>query len=494
MAAVGLIDLAPELLDLIFGHLCSHCQYGRANVFPEYNTIQDVENQATLAALCLAHSYLRKAAQAILYHFFVLNASYMKINKKKFLESRLTQFIGTVCKRPDLGKNVRALNMVPMDKTYNTWKAMIPAETWKSLPQEDYERFAANQEMSKSISSRHVNGRSVKFGVVSVLLLTLVPDLEYLLYQFGSFHHMLDLVKPIPKLRVLQLMPVPGSMLLGHQLRGVFRVFPNIQALSASDAAMSCDHHYNSHSDQPRLCDHSPWDMLPRSLRKITWDSAGITSLARIFDHCLRLEDLEITLYINMNWSWDIVPPPNGAFEKLRGILRRLVFTSQYSQAVPRLEDFEFVTAGGGLVARTRLSLRQFERLEILEIGQTYLHAELRRHTEYSANQLSAVLPESLKALHIGYVVAWPLLQEQLQELAQAKSSGRFKNLSIIQIDLWPLATNRPDEDEVTDLSSVLASGGIRFFCGIANTGGRRMLPSPPGTEEAIHYRPEFTL
>lgn len=494
MAPVGLIDLAPEILVLIFSHFCSHCQYGKINEIPEYNTVQDFQNQAALAAMCLTHSSIRSIAQPILHHFFVLNATNLTKMQNKILQPRVASFIRTLAQRPDLGKSVRALDLHPMVHTYDSWKTMITPDIWKSLPEETYARFAGNAEIARSITLRHVDGRAANFGVTSVILLSLAPDLEYLVYEVGSFQRMLDLVQPpMTKLRVLYPIRTSQHMLVGHKLGNLFRLFPKIQALLASSATINCAHHFDSHSDQPKVCHHRPWEIFPQSLRKISWDSVSITTLGRIFDHC-PLQDLELSVYINQNWAWELVAPPGGAFENLRATLRRLVVTSQFSRYVSKPEEFEVVTAPDGLVARAHLSLRQLKRLEILEIDQLYLHAELRSHTEYSAQQLSAVFPESLKALHVGYVVAWSPLKVQLQDLVRARSSGRLKSLSIVQADFWSSDTRESNGDDIANITATLASVGIRFFVGIASRTSRSLFPPPLGIPDALHRRIEFTL
>lgn len=461
---------------------------------PEYNTVQDFQNQAALAALCLTHSSIRSIAQPILHHFFVLNASNLTKKQKKVLQPRVARFIRTLAKRPDLGKSVRALDLSPMRHTYDGWRTMITPDIWKSLPEKTYARFVGNLEIARSITLRHVDGRAANFGVTSVLLLSLVPELEYLLYEIGTFQHMLDLVQPpMTRLRVLYPISTSSQMLVGHKLGNVFRLFPEIQVLLASSATMNCAHHFDSHSDQPKVCDHRPWEILPKSLRKISWDSVSITTLGRIFDHC-PLQDLELSVYINQNWPWELVAPPNGAFEHLRPTLRRLLLTSQSRPDVSNPEELEAVTAPDGLVASARLSLRQLEKLEILEIDQVYLHAELRRHTEYSAHQLSAVLPEALTALHVAYVVAWSHLQAQLQNLVLAKLSGHLQSLSVVQIDFLSSDMKESNGDEVENTTTTLASVGIRFFIGIASRKFRSLFPPPLGIPDALHRRPEFTL
>lgn len=469
----SLIDLSPEILQLIVENLCIHCQLPNDSPVNCLDAPLGHDGQASLASLCAAHSTLRTIAQPILHHYFLFNPT-TKHLKFKILRARIARYFRTLCLRPDLADAVRVLSLSAPSAPDDMGKFPIDKEAWIAYPL--LEQFCSAA-MGSSLDFRHANPRPVDYKTVCHVLLTVIPNLRKLQCQILLSHSLSRDQKPLESVKHLEINQPTGLSLPAYPHDIIFQTFPAIESLDMT-ASLNCAHHFDSHDPTPKTCGHGVWEMLPKTLRKITFDHVTITSLGQVFGHCERLEDLSISIHINVNWPWELVSPPNGAFENLRSSLRRLV-VDRGNPMMPKDDGLR----PDGIYLKPALSLKKLAILEVLEIQHVFLTGEIIRTQNENPNRLSQVLPETLCALHIGYVWDWSTVESQLQDLIHARQTGQFKHLTNVQIDMAEKVSI--NEDRAAEMVEAFRQVGIVMTTGHSLpsnvSGGRGMLPQSPG-------------
>jgi hypothetical protein len=222
-------------------------------------------------------------------------------------------------------------------------------------------------------------------------------------------------------------------------------------------------------------------------------------SLVHLPGRCTQLEDLE--LYANTHTT-----PLLADFDVCRKNLRRVVLSS--SLDLDRLlydehEDEEY-EAQWELAAAVDRYLRliyngtkhengfcflSFENLEVLEVDQCVLYGRTlcndtndREQEHVPALDLPMALPQTLRLLHIGFVLSWISLYPGLLQLAAEKATGNFSCLNTIRIDPIADPVLKLPQDQVLEVETVMEKQGIIFVIGDHPLGPRLrgMLPERP--------------
>lgn len=454
--------LPPEILHMIFSNLCIHCYNPLPSLMPDLNTSLCRVDKSTLAHLCRASKTFRDIAQPVLFHYFVLNTTAYQFRVRR-LRAQLLKFLRVLCVRPDLAQAVRALGLRPG----KFWKDVYPIDhiTWHAMGHIDLLGF---QDYSRDKPA------SISLSLASRLLLRVCPNLEYLrvVVPFYGGLNWCD-VKPMPSMRVLELVSRPQMQFRLIDLDEAFRCLPNLTSLNLSGVCLHCKHHWDPDIGVPHLCDHRVWDILPSSLKKITADSVYIYRLAHLFDNCPQLEDLEMHIgYSNHDW---MLTPPLGALEERRHTLRRLVVNIVNWRDYIAFPSPPEMPRPDNCYYNVNMAFQKMTNLEFLGVDQPIIECEA--HRAGFVDLLSGALPESLRTLHIGYVTRKRTLVSQLHDLRDKKLQGRFKYLTEVRIGLcspWEhLEKVLPELQEMlaavgTDLVMVTKTAGRSSLCTIS--------------------------
>ncbi|KAH8881183.1 hypothetical protein GQ53DRAFT_812776 [Thozetella sp. PMI_491] len=473
-------DLPPEVLHQICGHLCLHCRNPEGDAIPCFDNEHGRENKKDLAQLACTSKRLRQVVQPVLFHYFVVHSTFTVSAKRA--RDQVLAFLRVLCQRPDLADEVRALSLIP-PTAYNDSYPMDHA-TWRIIS--TLEPVAREFPQHTLTTGRPNFRKPAKKSLFEITpwMLAAVPKLERLTMEvpnhnsFDEFKHL----KPNPRLRILELIHDPGHIFILIDLGNLFRYASRVEILHAVDMSLLCAHHYGrgENWDAPRVCDHTPWEgVLPPTLHQISMSHVEISKLAHLFDSCPQLEDLEILLTYMPQWDWSTIPPPNGACEGIRRTLRRLVIS--YGDSYWWIEEpggWDSRTGVEGAYYNANMGFRNFESLEILEVEQLFLHADLKRLSPQSLHELSRVIPERLRVLHIGYVASWAYLQPQLLDLISQKRAGNLSHLVIVRIDPW----FEIEQESLKLVSDAMRDAGISFSVGKNPQGRstRRLLPPYP--------------
>lgn len=120
-------SLPTETLGSIFGHFCLHCYHGSTEGPDSYFRSSDHHHQQQtqerswyladyrqpLVSLCLVSRHFRDVAQQVLHHEFVLGYGDSWRSAPSSWDRRLTSFLRTVGRRPDLAAAVRRVSLHP---------------------------------------------------------------------------------------------------------------------------------------------------------------------------------------------------------------------------------------------------------------------------------------------------------------------------------------------------------------------------------------------
>jgi hypothetical protein len=444
--------LPTEVLHLIFPHLCTHCVNPEPyKAMPDFNTPVSQRDKKTLANVCLVNRAFRLIAQPILFHCSSLNGATLD-TRGDDLRGRLVQFLHAIYLRPDLASEVRALSLIPKHDWANNYVLGTPLR---------------NTMRKLGVLFHH--SRVVSLSSIVYLILTVTTNVEYLritppLYNFNVWNRL----QPLSEVKLLELVCLGGHHPLNRQTE-VFRILCNLETVYVMGSSLLCEHHYDSPSSEENACDHPTWHVLPSSLQKVVFDYVEAFRLPHLFDNCPLIEDLELFMIHSGN-SWQDATPPNGAFEERRHTLRRLVVNLQdWHSWQERPDEFEQRVGPEGPCHKFNFNFRDMSRLEFLGVHQSILAAEAIRATGSSV-KVSEVLPTSLKTLHVGYVVRWDVLLEQLYDLHSAKldSTGALK-LTTVRFD--PCSSIIDDEE----IQHLLQSVGIALVQGYNLRGNVKM-------------------
>lgn len=466
-------NFPTEILESIFGNLCIHCDHLGAACIPDLDTVCGRENKQSLARLCQMSRSLCSVAQPILFHYFTMNNTAAVRNPK----ARLFKFMRGLSLRPDLTYVVRAIELLPPPD----WNDAYPVDhpTWDALRQ---------RHPSSEIGNTG-NQLVLPLGHIAPSLINLAPNLEYLRLMAPSldkFEGWCDL-EPLSRMRVLEVVSPCDQHFRMVDLPNVFRVLPNLEVFRGSSSMrLSCTHHFsgqNMHAYAPNLCEHKPWEIVPPTVTKAIVGHVDIFRLSTLLDNCPQLEDLEMFL-VPGTYDWENNMPQDGALVSARGSLRRLVVTMHDWLGWTRFPGmFEKKTTPAGIYGQANMAFRKMDVLEDLAVDQCLLHADVVHATGGEAvDRLSLALPESLKSLHVGYVVSWKHLQPQLRDLATRRKAGYFENLTTIRVDPYVQISNA----DLAAERNFLAESGIDFIIGtnqpIRSGQSQQMLTPSPGS------------
>lgn len=211
------------------------------------------------------------------------------------------------------------------------------------------------------------------------------------------------------------------------------------------------------------------------NLRKLSICCAprALSIILRPFPH---LEDLECHVQLHLS---DIEVAVLEWPTHTKTTLRRLAWSNKiFIRNVEGNEDPESVCI---------VPLRDFERLEILEIDQSSL---LLYSKSLTAKTLSSVLPKTLRILHIAFardVLSQLQIARQLRKLACARAMD-FPKLSIVKVDdPLPWGSKKKtlaDFMERTGVIGVMHDAGVELRIGQEEPRfcfDRSILSQPPG-------------
>lgn len=448
---MGFSSLPTEVLHHIFANFCAHCTNPEpCKAMPNFDSPVCRADKKALANACLINKSFHRIAQPILFHYCALNATASGIKADR-LRGQLVNFLHSLYRRPDLATEVRALSF-------------LPGRDWA----DKYTLGMPLRDTMRELGVMYHNSRSVRLGILTHLIMSLTLNTEYLRVTapLGDNLEYWRHIQPLPRVKLLELVTLAGSSALVKQGE-VFRVLCNLETMHIAGSSLLCEHHYDSHSDEEKACDHRTWHVLPSSLKRVVFDYVDTFRLPHLFDHCPQLQDLELFM-IHTGRLWEDATPPNGALEETRHTLRRLVVSLQdWFSWMDRPGGFEQRVGPEGACYKFNFSFRNMTKLEFLGVDQTMLVAEVIRATGTSI-KLSEALPVSLKTLHIGYVVRWHVLLEQLHDLYSAKlrATGALE-LTTVRFD--PHFSIVEDAEEIRGL---LHSVGIALEQG-QNPGGQ---------------------
>lgn len=466
-------NFPTEILEAIFENLCIHCQHPHAASIPDFDTRCGREDKQALASLCQTSRSICSVAQPMLFHYFNIN----NIAGSTRPKATLHKFVRALYLRPDLAHAVRAIELLPPPN----WNDAYPVDraTWHALRN--------NQEYDE-------NGitdvrPSVPLARIAPLVTKLSPNLEYLRLiapSLDKFEGWGD-IAPLSRMRVLEVVSPCDQHFRMVDLPNVFRALPNLEIFRGSHhMRLSCAHHFSGqqmHAFAPNLCDHRPWEIVPPTLTKAIVGHVDLFRLGTLFDNCPNLEDLEMFL-VPGTYDWENVMPPDGALVSARGSLRRLVVTMHDWLGWIRFPGmFEKKTGAGGISYRANMAFRKMPILEDLAVDQCLLHADVVHATEGQAvDQLSLALPDSLRSLHVGYVVSWQHLQPQIRNLAARRKAGYFQSLATVRVDPY-IPIPKADLEAERRLMGEL---GIDFVIGtnqpVQHGQSQQMLTISPGS------------
>jgi hypothetical protein len=445
MTRKGKRHLPPEILQMIFSNLCIHCSNPLPLTMPDLNTSLCRVDKLTLSHASRASKALRNVAQPIFFHYFVLNTTSYHSRARR-LRAQLLKFLRVLCVRPDLAHAVRALGLRPG----KFWKDAYPIDhiTWRAFGQIDLLQFKDYTREKPAI---------ISLSLASKLLLRVCPNVEYLRAvvppdQGLDWAHL----KAMPAMRVLKVVSTPNMSFRLVDLRENFRRLPNLTTLDLSGVDLDCKHGCDSDRHRTGLCSHPAWDFLPSSLKKISVDAIHINRLPHLFDKCPQVEDLEIHIGYS-NSDWRLTPPPLGALEERRHSIRRLVINIVSWRDYIAFPSPPEMPRPNNAYYNVNMHFQNMKKLEYLGVDQPILECEVYRAG--SVDLLSAALPESLRTLHIGFVLRRRTLVNQLHDLHEKKLQGRFENLSIVYIGLCSPWAHI--EDVFVELQNMLAPVGI---------------------------------
>lgn len=127
MTHATITSLPAETLSSIFGHFCLHCSHGSTEGSESYFRSSDhhpqqqaherswylADYRQPLVSLCLVSRRLRDVAQQVLHHEFVLGYGDSWRSAPSSWDRRLTSFLRTAGRRPDLAAAVRRVSLHP---------------------------------------------------------------------------------------------------------------------------------------------------------------------------------------------------------------------------------------------------------------------------------------------------------------------------------------------------------------------------------------------
>lgn len=476
-------NFPTEILETILGNLCLHCHDGSATSVPDLDTPCGREDQRSLAALCRMSRSLCNVAQPILFHQFSISSHHGSSQSTR-PGAHLFQFIRTLSTRPDLARAVRAVELLPPpgwkdaysvdEPTWDAWRRRWRRRDWDSDEEEDEAMIRMSEQERETLPLTDLVPSLVGMTTKLEYLRLVAPSQD----KFDGWCD--DVVPVLERMRVLELVSSSSSSSSDQHFRmvdlpNVVRVMPNLQSLRASSQMrLSCTHHFSlddsRHAYGPNLCSHRPWEIIPAGLTKAVLGHVDLFRLGTLLDSCSRLEDLEMFLAPG-TYDWENAMPSDGALVAARPSLRRLVVTMHDWLGWTRFPGmFEKKTGGAGIAYQANMAFRKMEVLEELAVDQCLLHADVVHATTggdgesegLGVDKLSAALPDSLRSLHVGYVVSWQHLQPQLRDLVARRKAGYFPDLTTIRVDPYIPVSNAHLAAE----RAVMADLGIKFVVG----------------------------
>lgn len=528
-------SLPVEIWTQIVENLCVHCQQpNHSEDIPDFRLPDARAGKAALNALCLVSRQIRAMSQGILYHYFSSAPNGGDwIPENRYL---LPCFLRAMIANPSLGPRVRIMALFgfnPIEDQCITREDLqacrdvsakygipVPVEITEALDtqkHEDgsvlfFERPGPSAQLRQLIYQMDHRRGIVVYGWLHILALTLAPNVTHLQLKRKLGLSFRDLPSPppvFPQLRVLTYDHFTNV----QDVVELHTCFPNVTSLCA----------------RKQLGDGEQTIRGPISTMNIRKLSVCCTprGLTEFLQLCPKLEELECHLDVR---PW--VREPAGSLKwpaHTKSNLRRLAFSNR--------DIFGVVVGDGDLVA----PLKDFQRLEILEIGQSVISMY---STLLEAKNLSSTLPETLRILQIAFardVYSHHQIARQLRDLVRAKYASLPK-LSIVKVgdrmrshlqiarqlhnqvraketSLPKLSTVRvgdrmrpcskkktlPEFIEMTDIRCLMEEAGIDLRFGLEDPTidkrhrrSRSILPQPPGVaandNEFIFQRETFSL
>lgn len=493
-APLLLTDLPVEILTLIAGSLCLHCQHAGPIVdLPEPVIDRGREEKRALAALSLTCRFLRSIAQPILFHYYHSGNQPLTAPKGKWDtagfdhgadDDLLVPFLRSIIQRPDLSASVHAVTL--FTRVFNRTAG---PET-NALFREAARKFGIDNEVHNDLTVEWAQelGIAATAPFVEQILISRITPLRfnYLRHFPGDF----------PRLTYVAITGLGKQRYNEYhfgETRPLLSRAPNLEVLIAADCGSESDR------DARDFWAYQPWDITLPKLRKLSISGLDPVFLASVIAHCPALEDLELHVSFTSH--------PLLSSEQLRPLrptLRRLCYSVTHrslqtaewkannsaDHTANVLSAFLEPAKFGPPEDRreeTAVSLADFPRLEILEIEQILLYGaaafsaegraerfEQEAHT--GAEVLAAKLPPLLRVLHIGMAVAWKELHRDLTELARRRLSNTLREVRVDCLE-------PPPAEEVRSLEATMAKAGIVFSIGSTpvNAFARAMMPDRPG-------------
>jgi hypothetical protein len=500
--AAPIFRLPTELLSIIAQSLCVHCENSNALELVQFNTPTNRANKTALSRLSRVCRRLRYICEPILYHYY--SDSNLPGVERAPTNDKLVVFVHNILRSPALVAAVRALLLTHYDVPECERREMdlVRAMGKKQLKIDDrWTRYLVEDEGYDMLH----------FDLQLILVMAVKSNLEYLLLARSALDYGLDeyefrdwaSIGCLPRLKVLIFTGIGEHDYHIFSRSPLIEIAPNLEVLLASDCGCQTGgkdtlwmdvrevyiHGYSNYLAPPSL----------QMLRKLSLNGLEQRSLAPLLRRCARLEDLE--LYVDVHTM-----PSLADFDVCRKNLRRVVLSSFLD--LDRLlysgveeEEYEaqwgFATAVdrylrpiyNGTAHENGFCFRSFENLEILEVDQCVLYGRTLCNDTNERGQehippldLPSALPQTLRQLHIGFVLSWITLYPGLLQLAAEKAIGNFAGLIAVRIDPIADPVLKLPPEQVLEVETVMEKLSIVCIIGTHPLGPRLrgMLPERP--------------
>ena len=433
----NLLDLPIEVLSKVFETLCLHCQTDPSTV-ADYDTSGAWESKRSLARICRACHTTRSIAQPILFHYYASGnmqklTGFREILSKPEEDDLLPVFLCSVIRKPMLAGAVRVLSLVPGTLPNGITQdiaCLLIEESRRIRLTPQIDEVPILPEVCRTGTAGEVYS-----GVhlwLQGLAISICPNIEQLHidYRPPSWLPILAPRLVLDRLKILAFNTHGQTpQFYAPPIAQLLNVSPNLRCLEASNIDFNFELIFEI-----------------KGVKKLSINGPTSGILRVLLSGCSSLEDLEY-------YQDPFLPriANEADFEPVRYTLRRLCFsvvphaaypgqsrygpkpTSRDTSYFTMLAVLDKVDCGVGL------SLRNFDRLEILEIDYFLLYGRARDFKDGEASpqpRLPTILPDSIRILHIGFVTDWNHMCCELIALASDIKAGGFPYLATIRVDV----------------------------------------------------------
>lgn len=485
-------SLPTEIWIQICETLCVCCQMPKhADGIPDFRLTSAREGKAALLSMCLVSRYFKDMSQRILFHYFLNCPKGGDLGFQGTNDDRVPSFLRALISKPSLGNHVRMVGLFqpPFQRFHDikrndlqVWSRVsagldipVPGEVLRALAgmvahNEPSLVFVKPGPNAKLVQSHHRTDE--RFGWFDMVIERFYEWLHLLTLNLVPQVTHLQLTRPLRSLRGLQMPPRTFPQLREVTYDMYTRMediissnacFPNLETLDARDLDIFA-RDFSIIASAPMM-----------QIRKLSICCTP-KELLSILPICPLLEDLACQCSPR-DWDNEVAAIEWPAHT--RNTLRRLAWGNEDASQIFRHH------------APQRLCtppLLRFERLEVLEIDQSSLLV----YTQLlEAETLSAVLPKTLRILHIAFareVLSQLQIARQLRKLAYARAMD-LPELSIVRVDDPPRRRAKTKAlaqfMEATGVLSVMDEAGIALQIGQeapwSDFDRRSILSQPPG-------------